>query len=181
MVSLINMAIWLIVLVFIVSLGVVVHALIKKKTMKSMLQSMLVLLASAIILTGFYWPVRLNLPDVEQLSILVNPDNGGFIKLEDPEQLAGLKELLERQKFVRSTDKTVFGIARYPAGHGVHLFITGKSVPYSRLLYARNENVENSFMNKDRQYYTVWNVEPFAKELFAYLEQIEARFSVNVE
>jgi len=166
MVQFSNLFVWLLFLALPISLIYLIYAAIKRKpnTKKKITVSLLIMLGSALYLVLFYLPTKVSLPDTAQLHISAP---GGSFQVADQDRINKLKKLIEQQRVVRSTDKTVMGVSPYPADQGIEILLNG-----NYHLLARKDKAAYSFIQIGEQYYSVLDANQFALDLFALVEDI---------
>jgi energy-coupling factor transporter transmembrane protein EcfT len=170
MITITNVVIWLLFLLVPLILSYIIHALIKKKKRKYVIRGILIFFGIIALLTIFYVPVQMRLDNPPQLNIIMDNSQGQSVKVENLDQIKEIKELVEKQMFIRSTLKTLNGIPPYPAKEGININFLGKDSLY---IFVRRDAVQYSFLKRGKQYYTVLHTEKFVKEIFSFAEHIE--------
>jgi len=122
------------------------------------------MLGSVLYLFLFYFPTKVTLPDTDELHISAS---GGSFQVANHDQINKFKQLIEKQRVVRSTDKTLMGVPHYPADQGIEILIHGNFY-----LLARKDKAANSFIHIRDQYYSVLDANQFALDLFALVEDV---------
>lgn len=171
MVILLNSIICCLILLVLFLVIHIIRILILKRTIKSLYVSLSILLGIILLLAVFYFPRRITLPDQQQLLITIDAKGQDPISLMNVAQLNELVNLVERQKLVKSISKTLEGTFSYPAEHGVNIIIAAMDEP--RLyIFARDDNIKQTFFEKNGQYYTVLNSKKFVEDIFKLSERI---------
>jgi hypothetical protein len=166
----INFAVWLFILLLTLTFIYIILSLIKQKQKKDVIRGLWIFISILIPLVFFYVPVNIPLYDEKQLIVTIER-NGQYYNIVKPEDIKELKQLVEKQRFIRSTNKTLLGVPSYPADQGINIRLAGWDFSY--LLFVRSDDAQYSYLMKDSQYYSIWDTENLVSDI----EKIMSRYS----
>lgn len=136
-----------------------------KKTKKSFKINFTILFGILLSFVVFYFPTRMTLPNHNQLEIIIEERSQKPVSIKNENHINELIKLVEHQKLMRSTIKTLSGTFSYPAEHGINIIISSKEQPYHLYVFARDD-VKETFFLKNGQYYSVINGKNFVDDIF---------------
>ncbi|WP_372632165.1 hypothetical protein [Cohnella sp.] len=173
MVIVLNIMVWFFILSIPFLLIRIIRAQIRKKKNKSLYINISILVGMLLLLAIFYSPTRLTLPDPQQLLITLDARNQDLTSLMNDAQINELVMLVERQRLVKSTTKTLGGTLSYPAENGINIMISGKDEPFHLYIFARNDDIKRTFFEIKGQYYTVLETKSFVEDILELCERIK--------
>ncbi len=171
MVKIINIAILLLMLLLPFILLYTIYSLIKGKPKIHRIFAIFILLGMIALITIFYVPSSMELHEQKQLTVTLHR-NGQIYKIVDLEQVKEIKELVEKQKFIRSVSRTLVGSSPVPSDQYINVFFEGKDIPFSQLISVRMDTAQSSYLERDSQYYKIVNAEAFVQNMVDYTSRI---------
>jgi len=126
-----------------------------------------------IFLIVFYIPVHISVEGYKELKIIINKD-GLYHEVTDVKKIKEFNDLLGKQKFTKSTLKTLSQTPPAPSKQVIHIFIEGTKVdntPFTMRIFCRADAVKYSYVEKNYFYYSIEHPEDFIQNINEFVVQ----------
>ncbi|WP_102028984.1 hypothetical protein [Salirhabdus sp. Marseille-P4669] len=145
-----------------------IHAIIKQKPRKILIQIATTIIIGILIFVLYYLPKEYDFRSNYEYHI----DYGESFYNLTKEQKEIFTDLLNEQLFQRNIEKTVLNPGPYPAGQAITIFIPEMG---HTTIHVRLDKVHYSYLQDGAQLYTILDAEPFKDQLVDFVKKLELK------